>query len=1410
MRHSSLRGFVIIIGITIACWPVSAQPGWVPQTSGTTTHLRGVSFANSNAGFACGSDGAVLRTTNGGERWEQLDLGQTEWLSDISYVDDTTCVIVGGHGIILRTADGGDSWTDQSVTTFAEFNAVSFFDADHGVLVGAQGTIMWTDDGGAHWTKAPFWLDSWISDVTYRDTNTVTIVGSDRLIARSTDGGATWMEQTAPTGSYLRAVDFADGQYGLIAGYDGNNDGIILRTTNGGSTWEQRYATAVGFLDISVLNREVAIAVGLDGTIVRTDDGGTSWYAQYSGTTVALAGVSLTHPDTGTIIGDYGTILRCVIASPSNDECSSATFIETLPFSATQDTRRATANPADPPLPCADGGGGRTVWYRFRPSTTTWARISTVGSTPADYDIAIGLFTGACNTPTLVACNDDAFSGLRQAELTYLLQGEQIYTLLIAEWNGGGPMGGVPTGGDLLLTIEAFEDRPLARGPRRDSIAGGVTVSTDPYSATAPSGPGIGVNLPSGDGNIADAPVPGLLKAATGPEGSNYFEEAAMPAEVVTSSAPVVVNSFAGIPDNNRFIPPAQDVAAGPTHVVEVVNCQFRIFEKTGKVLKTIHSYQWFESLVPEAGITNPPQEPQIVYDHFGSRFVMSWTFFTDSTAWILLSVSDDENPLGTWYNWALPTNQAGELPSLRVFDDFPQLGFDQDALYISSNCRALDKSSFRHSRVKIIEKAQLYQNSAGPVRWVDFWDLRDPDNPDVKVSNVQPTVSLQSSGSSFLVGESPYTTKTYITLWTLTTPHSTPLLTAENLPVVAYSSPPNADQLGGSTTPIEAGASRFRSQAIYRDSSLWAVHSVASGTDNRYSAIRYLRLNPFSASILEDIAMGAEGFWHYYPALMVDPDTNLVITFSRSGETEYVGGFLTGRKPADPPGLAPSVALKSGEANYVKTYGGSRNRWGPHMGIALDPLDPHAIWAVAQYAASPINRWGTWIGEVEMGPLTGPLLKIDSTAVQFARAEVGTAGDTLECMIRNLGGTALELSSVTLQHGSNFTLVDPPLYPVTLLPGDSATLQVAFLPIESGELSDTIALASSDPWSPVRWIGVSGRAVAIAQAIAGVMYGTTTSPSSRLVVLDPQTGIGSVIGSVQVEGVEGLALHPLRHELYSVATNDSASTLYRLSSEDGDYLASATLPVGSVQAIAFTSPDTLYAGTSTGQLFRIGTAHWTTELLGTNPGMAYSSLAFNPRSRTLWASNRFPADTTRGAIYRVDPATGTVAYVGQTGMGSELQHLAIDASGSIYGIASSSQTMSWLYRIDTLTASATLLGVTGIVGINTLAMRTDTLLVSTDGVRSLPIPETYGLSPNYPNPFNPTTTLEYALPRSGFVTLKVFSLLGEEVATLVAREHPAGVYTATWDASAMPSGVYFYRLSAGQFVETKKMLLMR
>ncbi|MGA8265599.1 MAG: T9SS type A sorting domain-containing protein, partial [Ignavibacteriaceae bacterium] len=104
----------------------------------------------------------------------------------------------------------------------------------------------------------------------------------------------------------------------------------------------------------------------------------------------------------------------------------------------------------------------------------------------------------------------------------------------------------------------------------------------------------------------------------------------------------------------------------------------------------------------------------------------------------------------------------------------------------------------------------------------------------------------------------------------------------------------------------------------------------------------------------------------------------------------------------------------------------------------------------------------------------------------------------------------------------------------------------------------------------------------------------------------------------------------------------------------------------------------------------------------------------------------------------------------------------------------------------------------------------TDCWTTSTAIDNSNSAPLSFRLYQNYPNPFNPSTTIKYSLPKEGVVTLKVYNVLGKEVKTLVNEFENAGAYNVSFNASDLPSGIYFYRFISGNFTQVKKLVLLK
>jgi hypothetical protein len=106
--------------------------------------------------------------------------------------------------------------------------------------------------------------------------------------------------------------------------------------------------------------------------------------------------------------------------------------------------------------------------------------------------------------------------------------------------------------------------------------------------------------------------------------------------------------------------------------------------------------------------------------------------------------------------------------------------------------------------------------------------------------------------------------------------------------------------------------------------------------------------------------------------------------------------------------------------------------------------------------------------------------------------------------------------------------------------------------------------------------------------------------------------------------------------------------------------------------------------------------------------------------------------------------------------------------------------------------------------------MRKISNMITTVNAGSHEFVKAFSLGLNYPNPFNPSTTISFSLPSRSFVTLKIFDVMGRDVATIASEEFPSGSYSRTWNAKGVPSGVYFYRLQADAYSETKRLVLLR
>ncbi len=180
------------------------------------------------------------------------------------------------------------------------------------------------------------------------------------------------------------------------------------------------------------------------------------------------------------------------------------------------------------------------------------------------------------------------------------------------------------------------------------------------------------------------------------------------------------------------------------------------------------------------------------------------------------------------------------------------------------------------------------------------------------------------------------------------------------------------------------------------------------------------------------------------------------------------------------------------------------------------------------------------------------------------------------------------------------------------------------------------------------------------------------------------------------------------------------------------------------------------------------------------------------------WTSKPSPVTTSLNDIHFIN--RDTVYIVGKAGV------IIVSTDAGESWTQQPSPTYKDLYSVDFVNSQ---LGF--IVGDDGVILRYGDLPTSIDNFfETTTIPSAYVLSQNYPNPFNPTTTIGYEIPERSFVTLKVYDVLGNEIAALVNKEKPAGSYEIEFGGVELPSGIYFYRLQAGSIYLSKKMILLK
>jgi hypothetical protein len=429
-------------------------------------------------------------------------------------------------------------------------------------------------------------------------------------------------------------------------------------------------------------------------------------------------------------------------------------------------------------------------------------------------------------------------------------------------------------------------------------------------------------------------------------------------------AAPGILASFDGI-SQTPWRPPDNTIAVGPNDVLVAVNTDLAGYTKAGAL-----RFRWpnmtslFNPVLPAgAGLF----DPRLAYDHYTQRWIVVVDARRASPAgsWIMVAVSQGPDPAGSYWVWATDAMVDGSNPT-NNWADYSTLGFDTQAIYISSNMFQVG-GGFQYSKLRILNKAELYGGGVGPghnIRWHDFWNLKNPDGS--VAFTVQPAAHFRGTGGNppaYLVN-ALWPTGTTVTLWTLSNPLAiwiggTATLVKNAVNCRLYDLPPAAIQ-SGTATRLATNDSRLLN-AVYQNVGgtlrLWTSHTSKhtwAGDTEARAVVQWYEIDVPTKAVIQQNAFGASGKYYFFPAIQTDISRNAYVVFTRSGATEFGQVRQTGRRVGDPINdLQNSALVKAGLSSYT---GG---RWGDYFGICRDGGDASTVWMYAEYAGAG-DTWAT------------------------------------------------------------------------------------------------------------------------------------------------------------------------------------------------------------------------------------------------------------------------------------------------------------------------------------------------------------------------------------------------------------------------------------------------------------------
>ncbi|HHJ51889.1 MAG TPA: hypothetical protein ENJ89_01730, partial [Caldithrix abyssi] len=435
---------------------------------------------------------------------------------------------------------------------------------------------------------------------------------------------------------------------------------------------------------------------------------------------------------------------------------------------------------------------------------------------------------------------------------------------------------------------------------------------------------------------------------------------------------------------NGASVPPDNSGAAGPSHFVLAVNVVIQWYTKDRVQQHSESLNSFFSPNNPQSSLF----DPRVIYDQYNQRFVIIMVEEDDGTeiSYFHLAVSRTSNPNDGWYFQKI--NSEVNIGGTDCWSDFPGFAVSNDALYITANMFSYGIFPlFQGTRLWILDKG-LY---SGGTSTVNVYDPSTEAGLGSQAFTLQPAHMFGTAPAN--VGTFLFSTgwddgngnNDLINIIRIDDPlgqSSAPTFTSQFVnPGEIHDNSAGVPDMpqNGSDTDIDCGDDRAQ-YAIWRDNSMVGCFTVnpSSGSEAGQATAFWFDVNTSNLSALSISQQGyidgediAPSTYTSYPAVSINQDGDIAISFSASASSIYAGAYYTLHNAGDTPGtVGASNTLHAGVDYYVRTFGGGRNRWGDYSAMSVDPADDLNFWVFNQYAmqrgsaaGGEDGRWATCFG---------------------------------------------------------------------------------------------------------------------------------------------------------------------------------------------------------------------------------------------------------------------------------------------------------------------------------------------------------------------------------------------------------------------------------------------------------------